>query len=160
MRKYHRFLSLGLAAAVILGMIGIGIPMTASADTIPMTWKEMDKGYVILEMDDASEELETFYKIIVEQYGFPMSSSCWSVDLDTDPEKVARLRWLEDHGGEITSHTHNNLGVYGDTSAADDTPAKGVGALPFIILGACAAVAAAAVAGALIWIKKKNPPKK
>ena len=116
MRKYHRFLSLGLAAAVILGMIGIGIPMTASADTIPMTWKEMDKGYVILEMDDASEELETFYKIIVEQYGFPMSSSCWSVDLDTDPEKVARLRWLEDHGGEITSHTHNNLGVYGDTS--------------------------------------------
>ena len=115
MHKHHRFLSLGLAAAVILGMLGIGIPITASAETIPMTWKEMDKGYVILEMDDASEELETFYKIIVEQYGFPMCSSCWSVDLDTDPAKVARLRWLEDHGGEITSHTHNNLGVYGDT---------------------------------------------
>ena len=115
MSKMKRMLSLALVAIFVISLVGGHGSLRASAETVPMTWKEMDKGYVIFEMDDASEELETYYNLLTGEYGFPMCSSCWSVDLDTDPEKVARLRWLEDHGGEITSHTHNNLGVYGDT---------------------------------------------
>ncbi len=115
MRHLKQFLCLMLVSVVTFAMMGVCAPMSASAETVPMTWKPMDKGYVIIEMDDASEELETFYKLIVEQYGFPMCCSTWSIDLGTNVEKTARLRWLEDHGGEITSHTHNNLGVYGNT---------------------------------------------
>ncbi len=118
MHQVKRLLCLALVCVLTFGLMGVCAPMTASAETIPMTWKPMDKGYLIIEMDDASEELETFYKLIVEEYGFPMCCSTWSFDLGTNAEKTARLRWLEDHGGEITSHTHNNLGVYGDTPLA------------------------------------------
>ncbi len=76
MRQTKRLLSLAIAAILTFSMVGGHGSLHASAETIPMTWKPMDKGYVIFEMDDASEELETFYNLLTGEYGFPMCSSC------------------------------------------------------------------------------------
>ncbi len=50
--------------------------------------------------------------------------------------------------------------VPADVSDVEQQPADKMGALPFIILGTCAAIAVAAVTGVLIWSKKKIPPTK
>ena len=86
--------------------------MQASAETIPMTWKEFDKAYVVFEMDVGPTKLamvEEFYQIIVEEYGFPMVISTNTGTALANKKFVDFMRKLEDHGGEITSHTHSGL---------------------------------------------------
>ncbi len=74
--------------------------------TIPMTWKEMDKGYITLCFDDNNTELGDFYNIITGEYNMPF---CAAVPTYTLPRNISLLHEIENHGGEILSHTENHL---------------------------------------------------
>ena len=71
-----------------------------------MTWKPMDKAHVVFEMDSspAGAEVITFNNIL-QEYGFPMCVSTTTHSMG--PIKVLSLHEVENHGGEITSHTHS-----------------------------------------------------
>ena len=100
-----RVLSLLLVCSLTLTGVAIAAP-TALAGTIPMTWKPMDKAYVVFEMDSspAGAEVITFNNIL-QEYGFPMCVSTTTHSMG--PIKVLSLHEVENHGGEITSHTHS-----------------------------------------------------
>lgn len=92
-----------LVALLSAGIIAAGSFMSASAETIPMTMKELDKSYLTLVFDDnITDSLKTFYEIITLEYGYPICAAVPSGSLKGDN---ALLHDIENHGGEILSHT-------------------------------------------------------
>lgn len=78
-----------------------GVPLE-TGKTIPMSWKPMDKGYITLIFDDNKASLPDFYNIITGEYNFPM---CAAVPSSTLGSNNAVLHEIQNHGGEILSHT-------------------------------------------------------
>lgn len=74
--------------------------------TVPMTWKEMDKGYITLIFDDNNTSLPGFYNIITREYDMPI---CAAVPSATLKNNNAILHEIQNHGGEILSHTRDHL---------------------------------------------------
>lgn len=106
--RIKRVFSVLLACALMLTGLAVAAP-AATAQTIPMTWKKFDKAYVVLELDASDgisdvNMMNTFYDILTE-YGFPLCISTTTESMSI--MKLAALRKVEDHGGEITSHTHS-----------------------------------------------------
>ena len=92
-----------LAALLSAGILATGSFISASADTIPMTMKELDKSYLTLVFDDnITDSLKTFYEIVTLEYGYPICAAVPSSSLKGDN---ALLHDIENHGGEILSHT-------------------------------------------------------
>ena len=95
-----------LAALLSAGILAAGSFISASADTIPMTMKELDKSYLTLVFDDnITDSLKTFYEIITLEYGYPICAAVPSGSLKGDN---ALLHDIENHGGEILSHTKSH----------------------------------------------------
>lgn len=119
--RMKRVLALVLSCMLILACVAVAAP-TASAGTIPMTWKQFDKAYVVFEIDvsdNASDNqtIRDFYSILTQKYGFPLCVSTTTESMS--PQKVSNLHMVEDHGGEITSHTHSGR-VLNSTVKWDD----------------------------------------
>ncbi len=74
--------------------------------TIPMTWKEMDKGYITLIFDDNNSSLPEFYNIITGEYNMPICAAVPSSSLNNNNNI---LHEIQNHGGEILSHTKDHL---------------------------------------------------
>ena len=89
---------------------GVCVPISAAAETIPMTWKPMDKAYVSIVFDDNNTELERIYKLVTEEYGFPLCAAVPVKSFDKTlsssarPESLELLHKIQDNGGEILSH--------------------------------------------------------
>ena len=85
--------------------------MSASAETVQMNWKPMDKAYITLIVDDNNEQLEQMYRIVCEEYGFPLCAAVpvksydKTVSSSARPESLTLLHKIQDNGGEILSHT-------------------------------------------------------
>lgn len=95
-----------LAALLSAGILAAGSFISASADTTPMTMKELDKSYLTLVFDDnITASLKTFYEIITLEYGYPICAAVPSGSLKGDN---ALLHDIENHGGEILSHTKSH----------------------------------------------------
>ena len=90
-------------------------------ETIPMTWKDMDKGYITLCFDDNNTELGDFYKIITGEYNMPF---CAAVPTYTLPQNISLLHEIENHGGEILSHTKNHLVIKPFVTPWEDVEAE------------------------------------
>lgn len=78
----------------------------AKGTTIPMTWKTMDKGYITLIFDDNNDSLPKFYNIITGEYNMPM---CAAVPSNSLNRNNAILHEIQNHGGEILSHTRDHI---------------------------------------------------
>ena len=91
-----------LAAFVLAGCLGFAPFVSVSAKTIPMTVTELDKSYLTFVFDDNTDSLKTFYKIITLEYGYPI---CAAVPSNTLGRNTSLLHEIENHGGEILSHT-------------------------------------------------------
>ena len=74
--------------------------------TIPMTWKEMDKGYITLIFDDVRADFKTIFEIVSKEYNLPLCAAVPSNNIKNDP---ATLHELQDRGGEILSHTKSHM---------------------------------------------------
>ena len=74
--------------------------------TIHMSYDNpMDKAYITLVVDDNREDLIDSYNIVVKEYNFPLCAAVntWSI---TSPKRnIDLLHDIENHGGEILSHT-------------------------------------------------------
>jgi hypothetical protein len=70
----------------------------------------MDKAYVSIVFDDNNTELERIYKLVTEEYGFPLCASVPVKSFDKTlsssarPESLELLHKIQDNGGEILSH--------------------------------------------------------
>ena len=91
-----------LFALLLSGIISVTAFINAGAETVPMTMKELDKSYLTLVFDDNTDSLKTFYDIISIEYGYPICAAVPSQTLGGDN---ALLHDIENHGGEILSHT-------------------------------------------------------
>ncbi len=74
--------------------------------TIPMTWKEMDKGYITLIFDDVRADFPQIFEIVSKEYNLPLCAAVPSNNIKNAP---ATLHELQDRGGEILSHTKSHL---------------------------------------------------
>ncbi len=74
--------------------------------TIPMTWKEMDNGYITLIFDDVRADFQTIFDIVSKEYNLPLCAAVPSNNIKNNPEA---LHELQDRGGEILSHTKSHL---------------------------------------------------
>ncbi len=85
--------------------------------TIPMTWKDMDKGYITLIFDDVRADFPTIFEIVSKEYNLPLCAAVPSNNIKNAPET---LHELQDRGGEILSHTKSHLVIKPfETSWAD-----------------------------------------
>lgn len=75
--------------------------------TVPMTWKTMDKGYITLIFDDNNTSLPGFYNIITGEYNMPICAAIPSKTLNNSNNAI--LHEIQNHGGEILSHTRDHL---------------------------------------------------
>lgn len=75
--------------------------------TVPMTWKTMDKGYITLIFDDNNTSLPGFYNIITGEYNMPICAAIPSNTLKNSNNAI--LHEIQNHGGEILSHTRDHL---------------------------------------------------
>ena len=91
-----------LAALLSAGILAAVPFINTSADAVPMTMKELDKSYLTLVFDDNNTSLKTFYDIITLEYGYPICAAVPSSSLKGDNSV---LHDIENHGGEILSHT-------------------------------------------------------
>ena len=111
MPPIKRIVSLCLTAMCSLAMTGVCAPMTASAKTVPMTWKPMDKAYISIVIDDNNYESQRLYDLITVEYGFPLCAAVPVKSFDKTLNAAARpasltlLHNIQDNGGEILSHT-------------------------------------------------------
>ena len=77
----------------------------------------MDKAYITIIFDDNNAELERIYKLVTEEYGFPLCAAVPVKSFDKTlsnaarPESLELLHKIQDNGGEILSHmlTHKVL---------------------------------------------------
>ena len=74
--------------------------------TIPMTWKEMDKGYITLIFDDVRADFKKIFEIVSKEYNLPLCAAVPSNNIKNDPQT---LHELQDRGGEILSHTKSHM---------------------------------------------------
>ena len=74
--------------------------------TVPMTWKEMDKGYITLIFDDVRTDFQKIFEIVSKEYNLPLCAAVPSNNLKNNP---TALHELQDRGGEILSHTKSHM---------------------------------------------------
>ncbi|MBR5527994.1 MAG: polysaccharide deacetylase family protein [Clostridia bacterium] len=74
--------------------------------TIPMTWKEMDKGYITFCFDDNRDDLINYVDIVMGEFNMPL---CAAVPSNKLTYQNALLHEIQDRGGEIISHTKTHL---------------------------------------------------
>lgn len=108
MKMTKQFAAVCLTAILLCSLIGVCAPMQASAETIPMTWGTMDKGYVTIVYDDNRTDLPEVYDIITKEYGLPF---CAAVPSNTLPRNLDTLHAIQDNGGEILAHGHNHTAL-------------------------------------------------
>ena len=103
----------GLLTFLLTGCL-IFIPfLSVSAKTVPMKMNELEKSYLTFVFDDNTDSLKTFYKIITLEYGYPI---CAAVPSYTLNKNISLLHDIENHGGEILSHTKNHKVINRDVS--------------------------------------------
>ena len=105
MSRFYRIIAVCLVMTVTFAMMGAS-PVSVSAETIPMTWKPMDKAYITLIVDDNNEQLQRMYDVVCEEYDFPL---CVAVPVKSyssaaNSESLELLHKIQDNGGEILSH--------------------------------------------------------
>ncbi len=101
MISWKKLASLTLSTALTVPLGAVAVP-TASAETVKMSWKPMDKAYVSIIIDDNNSELKALYELITLEYGFPL---CAAVPANTVKESNKQLLHdIENHGGEILAH--------------------------------------------------------
>lgn len=109
MYKPRRFFTACAVISLILTTIGV-CPMSVCAETVPMTWKKMDKAYISIIIDDNNDELQRMYDLITGEYGFPLcvavpvKSYDKTLDFFARPDSLKLLHEIQDNGGEILSH--------------------------------------------------------
>lgn len=74
--------------------------------TVPMEWKEMDKGYITFCFDDNRDDLVNYVDIVMGEFNMPL---CAAVPSSTLTRNNALLHKIQDRGGEIISHTKTHL---------------------------------------------------
>ncbi len=79
-------------------------PLSASALTVPMTWKLYDKAYITICFDDNFADLKWFYEIFTEQSDMPLCAAVPVIYMNRNGG-TELLHKIENHGGEILSHT-------------------------------------------------------
>ncbi len=104
-----KLLGLLLCASLMISGPAVAAPI-ASAETVPMTWKPMDKAYITLIVDDNNASLQQMVDIVTKEYGFPL---CVAVPVESydktlntaaHPDSLDLLHEIENRGGEILSH--------------------------------------------------------
>ncbi len=106
-------LSACLTAVLTITAVGGALPLTVSAaptmgEAVKMEWKNLDKAYVAIVIDDNNAELEGCYELITEEYGFPLCAAVTVDSVKRDPSSKNLLKKIEQSGGEILSHTYTH----------------------------------------------------
>ncbi len=115
MTKFSWLRLLSVCATILLtgALIGGAVPLAASAATtmgeaIKMEWKNLDKAYVAIVIDDNNAELQDCYDLITGEYGFPLCAAVTVNSIRSNPDSIALLKDIEKSGGEILSHTYTH----------------------------------------------------
>ncbi|MBE6798139.1 MAG: hypothetical protein E7531_07415 [Ruminococcaceae bacterium] len=92
--------------------------LPTQAATPEFSWKEYDKGYVTIVFDDARDCTVTLANMFKE-HNMPLSCAVPGKVVANSPSMVSILKSVQNHGGEILSHTQTHSAFHKDSTLAE-----------------------------------------
>lgn len=92
--------------------------LPTQAATPEFSWKEYDKGYVTIVFDDARDCTVTLANMF-KKHNMPLSCAVPGKVVANSPSMVSILKSVQNHGGEILSHTQTHSAFHKDSTLAE-----------------------------------------
>lgn len=96
----------------------LGICFVPAEATESFTWDEFDSGYVTIVFDDGRDCTATLARIFNEK-NIPLSCAIMGKTVVNSSSMVALLKDIQNHGGEILSHTYSHSAFNENTTLED-----------------------------------------